>query len=96
MSFGVVSGVGRGMGVLEGSPHVLRGRGFPGFCFRHCIGVVNKHIQAKRAKYSDVHIMETTAWIPSKFCIPVKTSKYASWVVQKHGTQIYGSGRPNI
>jgi len=37
-----------------------------------------RHFQAKRAKYSNVHIMETTAWIPTKFCVAVKTTKYAS------------------
>ena len=30
-------------------------------------------------------MMESTAWILTKFCILVKTSKYVSWVVQKLG-----------
>jgi len=58
----------------------------------------------KRTEYSNVHIMEITAWIPfqANFAYqsrPAKTSKYskyASWVVQKHGTQIQDGGRPNI
>ena len=40
------------------------------------------------------HIIETAAWIPTKFCTPVKTTKYASWVVQKRGKQIQDGGRP--
>jgi len=40
---------------------------------------VNRHFQAKRPKYSNFHIIETTAWIPTKFCMPVKTTKCASW-----------------
>ena len=48
----------------------------------------NRHFQAKRAKYSNFHVIKTTAWIATKFCTPVKTTKYASFVVQKHGKQI--------
>jgi len=40
--------------------------------------------------------METIAWISSKFCTPVKISKYGSWVVKKRGTQIQDDGLPNI
>jgi len=72
--FGVVSGVGRGIGVLDGV-QVPQGKGGVGH-------FVNRHFQAKRAKYSNVHIMETTVWIPTKFCLRVKTTKYASWLVQ--------------
>jgi len=32
LSFGVVSGVGPGIGVLDGGRHTLRGRGFGRFC----------------------------------------------------------------
>jgi len=32
---------------------------------------VNGHFQAKRAKYSNFHIIETTAWIPAKFSTPI-------------------------
>jgi len=86
LSFEVVSEIGCGMGVLEGGPRALRVRGgFVNFVPRCFGGGVNRHLQAKRAKYSNVHIMETTTWIPTEFCTTVKTSKYASWVVQKRG-----------
>jgi len=49
---------------------------------------VNRHFQAKRTKYSNVHITDSTAWIPAKFCTPIKITKYASWVVQKRGKEI--------
>ena len=61
-----------------------QGEGVWGFCSApHCFGGVNRHYQAERAKYSSVYIMETNAWIPTKFCTPVglKTRKYASWTV---------------
>ena len=38
------------------------------------IGDVNRHFQTKHAKYSDFHIIETTGWIPTKFCTPVKNT----------------------
>jgi len=38
----------------------------------HCFGGANRHFQVKRTKYSNVHIMETTACIPTKFCVAVK------------------------
>ena len=85
LSFEVVSGVGRSMDVLEGGLRARRGRGSVWhFVLPLLWGVntVNRHFQAKRAKYSNVHIMETTAWIPTKFCVVLKTTKYASWVVQ--------------
>jgi len=80
MSFVVVSGVCRSMGVLEGV-HVSQVEGALSRVFHfHNFGGVNKHFQTKHAKYSNVYNIEATAWIPTKFCIPVKTSKYASWV----------------
>jgi len=39
-------------------------------------------------RYSDFHVIKTTAWIPTKFCTPIKTTKYASRVVQKLAKQI--------
>ena len=48
-------------------------------------GGVNRHFQAKHAKCSKFHIIESTAWIATKFCTAVKITKYASWV---------DSGRP--
>jgi len=80
LSFEEVNGVSRGMGILEGV-HVLQGKGVSGILFPHCFRGM-RHFQAKCTKYSNVHIMETTAWIPTKFCTAVKTIKYASWVVQ--------------
>jgi len=81
MSFGVVSGI--GCIRLEGV-HVPQGKGVVSGFFRfHNLGGMNRHFQAKRAKYSNVHIIETTEWIPTKFCILVKTSKYALCVFEK-------------
>ena len=40
-------------------------------------------IPPKHAKYSNFHIIKITAWIPTKFYTPVKTTKCASWMVQK-------------
>ena len=54
----------------------------------------NRYFQAKRAKYLNFHIIETTVWIPTKFCTPIKTTKYALWVVQKGGKQIHNGGWP--
>ena len=49
---------------------------------KHNFVGMNRHFQVKHAKYSNFHVIET-AWIPVKFCTPVKTTKYASYVVQK-------------
>jgi len=46
-------------------------------------GGVNRHFQAKLSKYYHLHIIETTASIPNKFCTTVKTTKYTSWTVPK-------------
>jgi len=43
---------------------------------------MNRCFQAKRAKYSNFHIIETTALITTKFCTVIKTTSYLSWVVQ--------------
>jgi len=40
---------------------------------------LNRHFQ--RAKYYNLHIVETTAPIPTKFCTVTKTTKYSSCVV---------------
>jgi len=45
-------------------------------------------------KHSNFRIVKTTEWIPTKFCSPVTTTKYASSVVQKRGKQIQDGGRP--
>ena len=42
---------------------------------------VNRRFQAKLAKSKNVHIIKTTASIPTKFCTVIKTTKCPSWVV---------------
>jgi len=81
MPFGMVNGVGGGMGVLNGGSHVPRGRMVFGD-FPHCFGGVNRHFRAKCVQYLNVHIMETTAWIRIICCMAVKTAKYATHMVQ--------------
>ena len=55
--FGVVSGVGRGMGVLDRVSRAPRGkRGFGNFVSSLLWGVI-RHFQAKRGKYFNVHII---------------------------------------
>ena len=49
-------------------------------------GGVNKHFQAKLVKSKNVHIIENTASIPTKFCTMIKTTK--------HAQQIEDGGRP--
>ena len=73
LSFEGVSGVGHGMGVLEGCPRSQRGRGL-GILFPNCFRGMNRHFKAKCTKYSNVRITETTAWISDKLCVPVKTT----------------------
>ena len=77
LSFGVAIGVGLGIRILDGAQVPQGEWTVSGILFPHCFGGINGHFQAKHTKYSNVHIMETTAWIPSKFCILVKTSKCA-------------------
>ena len=36
---------------------------------------VNGHFQAKLVKYKQLHIIETTALIPTKFCTVINTNK---------------------
>ena len=43
---------------------------------------VNRHFQAKLTKSKNVHIIKTTASIPTKFCTVIKTTKFPSCVVQ--------------
>ena len=42
-----------------------KGRAILRVCRPHCFGGVNRYFQAKRTKYSNVHVMETTALIPT-------------------------------
>ena len=55
---------------------------------------VNRGFQAKLAKSKNMHIIKTTASIPTKFCTVIKTNKCPSWVVPTHALQIQDSGRP--
>ena len=47
---------------------------------------VNRLLQAKLAK--NVHIIKTTASIPTKFCKVIKVTKCSLWVVPTHALQI--------
>jgi len=38
-------------------------------------GGVNRHFQAKLMKYKNMHIINTTALIPTKFCTTIKAAK---------------------
>jgi len=55
---------------------------------------VNQRLQAKLAKLKNVHIIKTTASIPTKFCTVIKTTKCPSWVVPTHALPIHDGGRP--
>ena len=55
---------------------------------------VNRRFQAKLAKSKNVHIIKTTASIPTKFCTVIKTTKCPSWVVpQTHYKSKMADGR---
>jgi len=55
---------------------------------------VNRRFQAKLAKSKNVHIIKTTASIPTKFCTVIQTTKRPSRVVPTHALQIQDGGRP--
>ena len=55
---------------------------------------VNRRLQAKVAKSKNVHIIKTTASIPTKFHTVIKTTKCPSWMVPTHVLQIQDGGRP--
>ena len=55
---------------------------------------VNRRFLAKLAKSKNVHIIKTTASIPTKFCTMIKTTKCSLWVVPTHALQIQDGGRP--
>jgi len=57
-------------------------------------GGVNKHFQAKWAKYLKFHVIETTALIVTKFGVTIKTIEWSSWVVPVGAQQIQDGGRP--
>ena len=49
---------------------------------------MNRRFQAKLAKSKNVHIIKTTASIPTKCCTAIKTTKCPSRVVPTHASQI--------
>jgi len=55
---------------------------------------VNRHFQAKRAKYWKFHVIETTASILTKFGTTIETTKWSSRVVPAGAQQIQDGGRP--
>jgi len=55
---------------------------------------LNRRFQAKLAKSKNMHIIKTTAPIPTRFCTVIKTTKCPSCVVQTHAQQIQDGGRP--
>jgi len=52
----------------------------------------NKSFYAKRAKYSKICMIKTTNAILTKFCIVIKTIKFALKVVPKFAPQIQNGG----
>jgi len=48
----------------------------------------------KSRNRKNVHIIKTTASIPTEFCTVIKTTKCPSWVVLTHAWQIQDGGRP--
>jgi len=77
------------LGIFHIAPH-LGGQKFPNPQFWG----VNRRYQAKLVKSKNVHVIETTASIPTKFCTVIKTTKCHSWVVPTHALQIQDGGRP--
>ena len=55
---------------------------------------INRLFQTKRAKSKNVHIIKTSASIPTKYCTVIKTTKWPSQVVPTHALQIKDGGRP--
>ena len=53
---------------------------------------VNRRFQTKLAKSKNVHIIKTTALIPTKFCTVIKTTKCPSCVVSTHASLISDGG----
>ena len=47
---------------------------------------VNRRFQAKLAKSKNVHIIKTTASIPTTFCTVIQITKCPSWVVPTHAS----------
>ena len=56
--------------------------------------VTGDYIDDPYVKSKNVHIIKTTASIPTKFCTVIKTTKCPSRVVPTHALQIQDGGRP--
>ena len=83
---------------------LAQGYAFLGIC-SHCSPLtgskkqfwgVNRRFQAKLAKSKNVHIIKTTASIPTTFCTVIKNTKCPSWVVPTHALQIQDGGLGKI
>ena len=57
-------------------------------------GSLNRHFQAKLVKSKNMHVIETAASIPTKFCTVIKTTKCPSCVVQIRASQIQDGRKP--
>ena len=84
---------------------LVQGRAFLGFCwqwspfrgkipqnlnFGAWIGIFKPNSQNQK----NMHIIKTTASIPTKFCAVIKTTKCPSWAVRTHTSQIQDGGQP--
>jgi len=56
-------------------------------------GRLNKTFSSLSREIVNLHIIESTASIPTKFCMLIKTTKCPSWVVRTHASQIQDGGR---
>ena len=56
-------------------------------------GGMNRRFPAKRAKYWQFHVIETTASTLTKFDVTIETTKWSSWVVPIGAQQIQDGGR---
>ena len=57
---------------------------------------MNRRFQTKLAKSKNVHIIKTTASIPTKLCTVIKSTKCPSRVVSTHALQIQDGGGCHI
>ena len=55
---------------------------------------MNRRFQAKLSKSKNVHIIKTTALIPTKFCTVIKTTKCPSWMIPIPALQTQDGGWP--
>ena len=71
-----------------------------GRIYNRCTGFVavppklESAFPSQTRQIKNIHVVETTASIPTKFCTVVKTTKFPSWVVQTSASQIQDGGKP--